>query len=162
MPSLSVWAHGQAGEYTCTALTALGAGTALRWACWGMRFKVMFAHSGAVCRLLPVAVPALGFQPLPWGTFRLNVVAAQLLPHRRCRPARHGACARTKAMGLQDVQLHVERPIRICPDIFSEKRAFPEISRKWKIIRVWKICPILAGKTNMGLLGHCLAQTLTQ
>ena len=32
---------------------------------------------------------------------------------------------------------------RISPEMISEKRAFPEISRKWKIIRVWKICPIL-------------------
>ena len=36
---------------------------------------------------------------------------------------------------------------RISPEMVSEKRAFPEISRKWKIIRVWKICPILPQST---------------
>ena len=141
--SHSVWAQGQAGEYTCTALTALAAGTALRGACWGMRFEVVFAHSGAVRRLLPVAVPALGFQPLPRGTIRLNVVAAQLLPHRRCRPSRHGACGRTEEIGLFDVQLHVRWPLGLTPEMVSKKRVFPEISRKWKIIRVSEICPFL-------------------
>ena len=54
----------------------------------------------------------------------------------------------------------MERPIRIRPDIFSEKCAFPEISRKWKIIRVSEICPFLVLQNLQDHPSHSWGVTL--
>ena len=68
----------------------------------------------------------------------------------RGKPGKGEVNGRKKAMGLQDAQLHEGRPSRIRPEMVSEKRAFPEISRKWKIIRLWKICPTLPAESHEG------------